>query len=120
MEKLTFVEPNALVQEVKLRVEAMAKARGFNKRDLEKAASMSHSAYHEMWDKGTLTIPRLERMADLLGVSVVDLLQDAVEPAGKVQVKEAPARYGGQRYIEDRLADLETEVRKLKERLRNT
>lgn len=118
MEKLTFAEPNALVQKIKLRVEAMAKARGFNKRDLEQAARMSHSSYHEMWDKGTLTIPRLERMAELLNVNVVELLQDEPVPAQVTIASEPPPQYGRKRYLEDRLSDLETEVRKLKEKLR--
>lgn len=86
--------------------------------DLWRAIRMSESGYWRMLKRGSMGVDTLVAIAQALDVTPNDLL--GVVDEQPAQAAEPPAGYVRTRYVEDRLADLETEVRKLKERLRNT
>lgn len=99
------------------RVNRIREQKGILQLELEKAADVAHSTYNGMWDRGTVTLARMEAIAGRLGVSLVELLSDQPTPhdAGLDAPRPAPAR---PRYLEERVEWLEAELRKLKEQLR--
>lgn len=107
------------MEDVRERVLRLARAKGLTQGDLEKAAGVSHSTYDGMWKRGTVTLPRLQAMADLLEEDIINVIREPEVPRAPIAVVgEPPAAYGKKRYLEDRLDALEVEVRKLKEKTR--
>jgi transcriptional regulator with XRE-family HTH domain len=102
------------------RVLQLAKEKGLTQRDMEEAAGVAHSTYDGMWERGTVTLARLEGMAQRLGIDVLTLLGASTVRDPIVRVAEPAASYGTPRprYIEERVEWLEAEVRKLKEQQR--
>lgn len=104
---------------VRQRITRLAEERGKTQLDVEKAAGVAHSTYNGMWDRGTVTLERIERIASFLEVDVVDLLMDRATPPGSGQAAEPIAPHGQRpKFLEERIAFLEAEVRKLKEKAR--
>lgn len=96
------------LERLRRRVLALAEERGLTQKDMEKAARVAHSTYDGMWKRGTVTLLRLERIANRLGMDLIALLRDGEGFA--LQPKAA--------YIEDRMAEVETKVRQLELQLR--
>lgn len=80
---------------------------------------MSESGYWRMLKNGTMDLRRLASMAAFLDVAVDVLLPggDGTAPTGQ-SMSEPPPVYGKPKYLEDRMTYLETELRKVKERIR--
>lgn len=99
------------------RLLSLARSKGLTQLDLEQAAGVSHSTYNGMWERGTVTLERMERIAERLGMTLLDVLGG--EAKGDTVSEPAGAYSPRPRYIEERVERLEVELRKLKEQLRN-
>lgn len=83
-----------------------------SKTDLFTRSSVKSSTYYEMWDRQSVTVESLLSMAEALGMPAADLLPD--EHRGEV-LKRKP---GDRPYVEDRLEQVEREVRSLRNELK--
>lgn len=113
-------DPNASGDAVVSRIEHLLTARGMSHTDLWKAIGMSESGYWRMMKRGTMGVDTLVAIAKAFDVTPNYMLGIVDETPAPSAAAEPAEGYGRHRYLEDRMADLETEVRKLKERLRNT
>ena len=96
------------MERLRKRVLDLAIERNLTQRDMEKAARVAHSTYDGMWTRGTVTLIRLERIAQRLGIDVVQLLR------GEGDALLAPKP----KYVEERLEQVEREVRNLRNELK--
>lgn len=105
--------------EVRDRVNRLLKAKGITQREVEQAAGVAHSTYNGMWERGTVTLERMQAIAERLGVDVVDLLRDQAPHTDAMTAEPAPNYgLGKLEVMEQRLARLELELRQLREKLR--
>lgn len=105
---------------IRARVVALVDQQGLTVAELTRRLLMTSGGFYKMWNNGTITAARLVAIARILNVSVAQLLGRAADdPVASPIVSEpdAPA-YGRPRFLEERIAYLETEVRKLKEQTR--
>ena len=102
------------------RIEQVLVAQGKTHTHLWSGLGMSESGYWRMLKNGTMDLRRLASMAAFLDVTVDVLLPAGAgtAPAGQ-SLNEPPPVYGKPKYLEDRMTYLETELRKVKERIRN-
>ena len=107
-EKVLPIELEGM-ERLRRRVLELAAARDLTQKDMERAARVAHSTYDGMWERGTVTIVRLERIAKRLGMDLLTLLGG--EGMQSPVVKPA--------YVEDRLEAVERELRSLRQQLRN-
>lgn len=97
---------------VKAKVEDQLARLGLRHADLIRKLKMSTSTYYDMWKNGYVTVDRLIGMADVLGVPAAELLPDAHR--GEVLHRKPE----GRPYVEDRLEQLEREVRGMRAELK--
>ncbi len=110
-------QPQAALSTVKYRVEKLLSDRGLTQHWLQDRIGVTKTGYREMWQRESVRVVVMQRMAEALGVNLCDLLlADAPELA--TVAAEAPARYGTGRYLEDRVANLEQELQNLKAKLK--
>lgn len=83
---------------------------------LYEQAGVAKSTYNEMWGRESVRVLVLQDIAAALNVPLVDLLYGAPAKGSSVAAEPAPAY--GQRFIEQRIADLERDVRELGRQLR--
>lgn len=76
---------------------------------------MTKTGYRQMWERDSLRVDTLHRIAHALGTTPMDLLAD--EPRAAPRVSEPVAPYG-KRYLEQRVDDLERDVQALKAKLK--
>jgi DNA-binding Xre family transcriptional regulator len=100
---------------LKARIDALRIKRGLTEKWLYEKVDMTKTGYRQMWERDTLRVVILEDIARHLGTTLVRLMIEEEEPA---QAADAAATYGRPRYLEERMDELEAEVRALKERLR--
>lgn len=107
--------------EVKARVDALLRERELKVASLVKGIGMSTSTFYDMWRNGTVTVDRLLAMAKFFQVSPSELLPSFRDVGMPTTMEPAPEypRTGKPQYIEDRIAQLETEIRKLKVQISN-
>ena len=106
------------VSAIKQRVDNLLAQQRRTAKWLYEAIGMSKAGYNQMWERDTIKVVTLQAIADHLSVGLSLLLYGEQETQA-LTMAEPSAPYGQPRYIEQRLEELETEVRKLKERLRD-
>lgn len=109
-EKVLPIELEAM-ERLRKRVLDLAAERNLTQKDMERAARVAHSTYDGMWERGTVTIVRMERIAKRLGMDLLTLLG----------ANGAKATIGVPRpqYLEERVDLVEREVRSLRLELKN-
>lgn len=107
--------PSVTLSAIRTRVDKLLHARGLTAKWLYERIGMSKTGFRDMWTDGTVRFTTLQAIAEALGVDLAALLTDA-EPEPRSAVSEPVAPYGG-RFIEQRIADLEQQVRDLRRRL---
>lgn len=100
------------LEQLRARLLVLAEERGLTQRDLEKAAMVSHSTYDGMWRRGTVTIPRLRRIAELLDLPLGYFLPVEHQYSAGDTVEKRP-------YVEDRLELVERDLRILRSEMKN-
>lgn len=71
---------------VKLKVREIAEARGINKAKLSRRSDLGLTTINEIWDgtRQDVRISTLEAIARVLGVKVVDLIEEAEEDQNSI------------------------------------
>jgi DNA-binding Xre family transcriptional regulator len=109
-------QPVAELSRVKGRVEKLLEERKLTLRWLQERVGITKTGYREMWERESVRVVVLVKMAEALGVSVDALLSATDELVSVVADPAAP--YGKPKYLEERVAELEEQVKQLRHDLR--
>jgi|GEM_PF-4689573 len=101
---------------LKARIDDLRIKRGLTEKWLYLKVGMTKTGYRQMWERDTLRVVILEDIARHLGTTLVRLI---IPEEQSPQVAEPVAPYGRAPYLEERMDELESEVRTLKEQVRN-
>ena len=109
-------QPQASLSVVKERVENLLRQKGLTLTWLQERCELTKTGYREMWQRESVRVVVIQRIAQALGVELAALLDAEDVPLMSV-VSEPPATYARPQYLEERVALLERELQALKQKL---
>lgn len=109
-------QPQAPIGVVKERVEKRLKEKGLTLQWLFERIGVTKTGYREMWQRESVRVVVLQRIAMALSISVDALL--SATPAEPTAIASEPVAPYGKRYLEQRVDDLERDVQALKAKLK--
>lgn len=95
------------VAAIRRRVENLLEERSLTAKWLYTTIGMTKTGYRQMWENSTIKLVTLYAIAEALKVSTDELMHGRQSEAA-----EPPAHYG-QRYLEDRVKELEDRMRRV-------
>lgn len=99
---------------LKRRVENLLTDRKLPSKWLYEQVGMTKTGWRQMWENSSMKVHVLQRMASVLGLTVGELMGEvagmAAEPAASYQARP--------KYLEERVAELEEQVKQLQHVLR--